>query len=530
VPVAAVLRFTFDFMMEASTMKRLAWNSLFGLALLLPACLNPAAVAEDGDDKPAVKKAADKKTGTPEFNKPDTPAVQKPDTHTVRAERLRIELKLSGTFESARAVELSLRPKAWSKLEVKQAVAHGAAVKKGEQVVELDLEDLQRAIKSAEQALALGELGLEEAKASLDALRRTTPITLAAAERNAKNANDDLKYFLEVDRAQSIKSAERSLRNSQYSLEYATEELNQLRQMYKADDLTEETEEIILKRAERSVENAQFSLESAKLRTARNLGTTLPRREVALVDSTKQQSFNLAKTVTTTQAGLTKAEIALEKQIIEHEQAARNLAELKADLQTLSTIRSPINGFVYFGRVQNGKWSGKGTFEAALQPGGAITAKQVFMTIVSPDVVRVRAQVSEKDLFQVKAGINGKGTATAFPDARFNLRVNSVGRIPSAPGQFDCVIDLVDASASSVAAGMGCQISLVTYDKPDALSVPAASVFSDTGEDEQYVFVVDGDAHARRTVKTGRKNGSLIEIVDGLKAGDAILDKKPEGE
>jgi len=500
----------FEFTMEASTMKHLAWNSLYGLTLLLlPVSLTLSAVADEDDDKSVV---------------------EKPASHTVKAERLRIELKLTGTFESSRTVELSLRPKAWSKLEVKQAVAHGMLVKKGEQLVELDLDDLERAIKSAEQALAIGKLGLDEQRVALDAQRKTTPIELAAAERNAKNANADLDYFLKVERAQSIKLTERALKSSQYSLEYTTEELNQLRQMYKADDLTEETEEIILKRAERSVESAQFSLESAKLRTARTLKTILPRRELELVDSTRRESFNLAKTVTTVAAGLKKAEIGLEKQLIEHAQAEENLAELKADHQTLSKIHSPIAGYVYFGRVQNGKWGGKGTFEAALQPGGAITAKQVFMTIVSPDVVRVRASVSEKELFQVRAGIKGAGNATAFPDAKFNLKVDSVGRIPSAPGLFDCVIDLTDKPVNSVAAGMSCELSLVTYDQPKALCVPAASVFSDDGDDEQYLYVIDGDAHARRSVKTGRSSGDRIEVVEGLKAGDVILVKKPEGD
>ena len=495
-------------------MKHLAWNSLYGLTLLLlPVSLTLSAVADEGDDKSAVKKP-----------------VKKPASHTVKAERLRIELTLTGTFESSRTVELSLRPKAWSKLEVKQAVAHGMVVKRGEQLVELDLDDLERAIKSAEQALAIGKLGLDEQRVALDAQRKTTPIELSAAERNAKNANDDLDYFLKVERAQSIKAAERALKSSQYSLEYTMEELNQLRQMYKADDLTEETEEIILKRAERSVESAQFSLASAKIRTARTLETILPRRELELVDSTRRESFNLAKTVTTVAAGLKKAEIGLEKQLIEHAQAEENLAELKADHQMLSKIHSPIDGYVYFGRVQNGKWGGKGTFEAALQPGGAITAKQVFMTIVSPDVVRVRASVSEKDLFQVRAGIKGAGKATAFPDAKFNLKVDSVGRIPSAPGLFDCVIELTDKPVNSVAAGMGCELSLVTYDQPKALCVPAASVFSDDGDDEQYVFVIDGDAHARRSVKTGRSSSDRIEVVEGLKAGDEILVKKPEGD
>jgi len=500
-------------------MQRPAWISLFSLTVvLLTVGFTSLGFADEDTKETAEPKPA-----------PAEKPTKKPATHTVKAERLLIELKLSGTFESARAVEIALRPKSWSKLEVKQAVAHGESVKKGDRLVELDLEELTRSIKSAEQALAIGKLGLDEARVNLEAQRKTTPIELESANRNAKNANDDLKYFLEVDKAQSIKSAERSLKSSQYSLEYATEELNQLRQMYKADDLTEETEEIILKRAERSVESAAFSLEYAKLRTARTLTTTIPRKEVTLVESTKRQSFNLARTVTTTEAALKKAEIGLEKLQIEHSLAREKLAELKADLKTLSRINSPIDGFVYFGRVQNGKWSGIGTLEAALQPGGALTAKKVFMTIVSPDVTRVRASVSEKDLYQVRKGVAGKGSATAFPDSKFELKVSSVGRIPSAPGQFDCVIDLVDGSKTSAVAGMSCQVSLVTYDQPDAFCVSAASVFSDAGEEEQYVFVVKNDGHARQVVKTGRQHGDRVEIVEGLNAADEILVKKPEG-
>lgn len=493
-------------------MKRIAWNALFGLALLISMGLTRPAVAQDGDDPVAVEEVAQ----------------EKPATYTVKEERLRIELKLSGTFESARAVDLSLRPKVWTKLEVKRAVKHGTVVAKGARLVELDLEDLQRAIKSAEQAVTLGKLGLNEAQVGLNAQRKTTPMSLEAAERSAKNANDDLKYFFDVERGLLVKTAERSLKSSRYYLEYATEELNQLRQMYEADDLTEETEEIILKRAERGVESAKYSLESAELRTAKTLKTTLPRREVALVESTKRESLNLQKVTTALAAGLKKAEIGLEKQQIELAKTVERLAELKADLQMLSELRSPISGIVYFGHVQDGKWSGKGASEAALEPGGTIAPKKVFMTVVSQDVVRVRTSVNEKDLYQVRRGLAGSGTATAFPDLKFNLRVESVARIPSAPGSFDCVIELVSIPDNSVAAGMGCKLTLVTYDQPKALSVSKASVFSDVGSDKQYVYVVDGDAHSRRPVKTGRSSGNGIEIVDGLKAGDVILVNKPK--
>ncbi len=462
--------------------------------------------------------------------KQEEPSLKRPATHTVKAEPLLIELNLTGTFESEHAAEISLRPKAWSKLEVKSAVGHGSEVKKGDQLVELDLDDLRRAVVSAEQSLTVSRLSLEEAKAGLAAQRKTTPLAIKSAERNVRNANDDLQYFLAVDRDQAIKGAERSLRSSQFALEYATEELNQLRQMYKADDLTEETEEIILKRAERSVESAQFSLESVKLRTARTLKTTIPRREVDLTESTKRESLNLAKTVATLTAGLTKAEIGFEKQRLEYAQAEERLGELKADLKMLTAITSPIDGFVYYGRVKSGNWSGQGTHEAELQRGGTVPAKKVFMTIVSTKVVRVRTSVSEKDLFQVRAGIKGKGTPTAFPEANVGLKVSSVGKIPSAPGKFGCVIDLVGDMNSPVSAGMSCEISLTTYDQPKALTVPVASVQTDASNEESYVYVVDGDSHARRTVSTGRRHDGRLEVVKGLQAGDEVLLSKPEGE
>ncbi len=474
--------------------------------------------------------AATSPVAADEEAKKEVPQSKPPATHTVTAEPFRIELNLTGTFESEHTAEISLRPKVWSKLDVKSAIDHGTDVKKGDQLVELDLEDLRRAIVSAEQTLAVSKLSLKEAEVGLEAQHKTTPMTIKAAERTVKNANDDLQYFFAVERDQAIKDAERSLKSSQFALEYATEELNQLRQMYKADDLTEETEEIILKRAERSVESAQFSLDSAKLRTAKSLRTIIPRREVELTESTKQESLNLVKTVTTLTAGLTKAEIGFEKQRLDYILAAKKLDELRTDLKTLAAIIAPIDGLVYYGRVQNGKWSGKGTNEADLQPGGAVAAKKVFMTIVSPKVVRIRTSISEKDLFQVRLGTKGQGAPTAFPDAKVGLKVSSVGRIPSAPGQFDCVIDIVDDIDSPVSAGMSCKFSLATYDQPKALTVPESSVLADAGTEESYVYVVDGDGHARRTVTTGRQHNGRLEIIKGIQAGDEVLLSKPEGE
>ena len=56
-----------------------------------------------------------------------------------------------------------------------------------------------------------------------------------------------MSLFLEEDRDWEKQRSESAVRRSQERLLYEEEELDQLEKMYKADDLTEETEEIILK-------------------------------------------------------------------------------------------------------------------------------------------------------------------------------------------------------------------------------------------------------------------------------------------
>ena len=85
---------------------------------------------------------------------------------------------------------------------------------------------------------------------------------LEASARAKKIADEDLNYFLNINRSFLDESAEFSLKNAQQSLEYSEEELKQLEKMYKADDLTEETEEIVLKRARNEVEQGKFYLKS----------------------------------------------------------------------------------------------------------------------------------------------------------------------------------------------------------------------------------------------------------------------------
>jgi membrane fusion protein, heavy metal efflux system len=53
--------------------------------------------------------------------------------------------------------------------------------------------------------------------------------------------------------------------------------------------------------------------------------------------------------------------------------------------------------------------------------------------------------------------------------------------------------------------------------------VPEAAVVHEG--DAAHVWVVAGDLLSYRAIKTGRTNDALVEVLDGLKAGERIVTK-----
>jgi multidrug efflux pump subunit AcrA (membrane-fusion protein) len=78
---------------------------------------------------------------------------------------------------------------------------------------------------------------------------------------------------------------------------------------------------------------------------------------------------------------------------------------------------------------------------------------------------------------------------------------------------------------------MNGSLKVTVYSQPDALTVPAKSVFNEGADDSQhYVYLsIDGKS-ARRDVKVGRRTEAHVEILEGLQEGDLVLIKKPDDE
>ena len=219
-------------------------------------------------------------TATPS---PSAPPTLAPPTHTVARAPAKPKVTLDAILEATDMAPVKLETKAWTDLTVLEAVPHGARVRKGDVLVKLDTDKLKEQITDLEQDQAAAVLALELAQYELENLQQATPLRLDAARRTHRNATEDLGYFERIGREQREKMSKFNLKSAEQRLESAREELRQLEKMYKADDLTEETEEIILKRQKFAVESAELGLESAKLSTELALKTSIPREAETLL-------------------------------------------------------------------------------------------------------------------------------------------------------------------------------------------------------------------------------------------------------
>jgi multidrug efflux pump subunit AcrA (membrane-fusion protein) len=461
-------------------------------------------------------------------------AAVKPPTHKVEKGPFKIDVTLKGVFEAAEMTEIALSPEAWTPdtrgmLTVKKAVEHGKAVKKGDLLLTLDLEKIDQAIRDLEGDLHLSDVANKQAEEELPVLEKSTPLDLALAERGKKLADEDLKKFLEVDRPLSVKSANFTVKSAEHYLEYAKEELRQLEKMYRANDLREETEEIILKRQRHAVESAAFSLESSKIRRDQTLNVDLPRQEQTLKERVVRDGLSLDKAKSTLPLALSQKRVALEKAKYEHAKSADRLHKLQKDREMM-TVKAPADGVAYYGKCVKGHWTTAATVGPRLQMGGVLMPDEVILTLVKPRPLFVRAVVEEKDLRYIRPGLQGKVQPVIDPEQKLPAHVEQVAAVPETPGTFDARIHLdSDKEAAALMPGMACTVKFVVYQQAAALTVPAAAVFAEElDEDKHFVYVVDqAGMHTKRSVAVGKTADGRVEILSGLREGDEILQTKP---
>ena len=444
-------------------------------------------------------------------------------THKVKAEPFKVEIALNGIFAAVKAHPVIIRPKAWADLTLAaDAVGHGARVAKGDVLVQLKTDKLEQKIADGRLTLEAAKLDMAVAQAEYAFATNSAALDRATAVRTLARLQEDFDRYEKKIKLYNEKSAKFSLTSSEHSLAYAREELKQLQKMYEADDITEETEEIILKRAKHTVARSQHFLERTVMSTDATLKLTLPREHEDKTDALTRAQLATVKATGTHEEKLRKLAIGLTQQVNALKRAEEAQAKLESDLDRL-TIKAPATGVVYYGKFTDGVWGGQKLIRPKLRAEGKLTAGEVFITVVEERPLQILGNITEKDFRKVNRADTGWATPTAAPADRVGVKVTHISRVPTAPGLYAVALSADAANQSYLLPGMNAAVKLKVYENAAALTVPNGALHVNA-QGKSMVKRKGADGNAVETVvKLGVSHGGKTEVKEGLKEGDEIL-------
>lgn len=183
----------------------------------------------------------------------------------------------------------------------------------------------------------------------------------------------------------------------------------------------------------------------------------------------------------------------------------RSELELARQQLTDTVITSPIDGAVRVRQVTVGE------YRAAGAP---------VLTIVRTDPLRLQLAVPERAAVDVREGqavrvrVEGDTAVHTGRVARIGAALDEVNRtLP--------IEAVVGNQAGLIRPGQFATADVVVGSDAESLLVPADAIVSFAGV-QRVLVVADGKVHEQR-VRTGRREGEDVEVMEGLNAGDVVV-------
>jgi len=418
-------------------------------------------------------------------------------------------------------VLLRVDPLGWKDFTILEILPHGSVVAKGDTLVRFDPGEINRKIEDARSQLASAALSLDQAERDAKLLEETSAHKLEGIRRAADTANEENTYFTQIRRKATEDSATQALKRSQQMLANQREELKQLSKMYEADDITENTEEIILVRQQDAVASAEFALRMEVLDHKRTLEVSLPREAKTLADSERDTGIAFKKAESDIPRAIELSKLALLSLKTASQRAKQDLTDLETDRLQFE-FKAPAAGQFYHGPIENGRWT-VGDLAKSLVTHGRAPLHVPFATFVpGAAMLNLVAFIDEATSRTIKSDLTATATLAGREDLEVPVKICKIASAPGPDGSWR--VDLTPSWPGELApvAGATAQVRLITYQQATAIVVPNQALSFAAHGWTVEVKLADGKTEAR-PVKRGRVSKEETEILSGLEIGQVVV-------
>lgn len=358
----------------------------------------------------------------------------------------------------------------------------GTRVEKDEVVCELDSANLR-------DQLVTQEITTKRAFADLEQAQKTREV-----------AEISVKEYLEGTFPQEQESAEGQIKLAEADLVRARERSEWSDKMLKIGYVTSSqntADHLTLQKSEFSLREARTKLEVL-------------------------QKYSRQKQVKELQANVEKAlsdELA-KKATYELEMSK----ERKLKVQIAScTLKAPGKGLVVYANEANRF----GSNQPQIEEGASVRERQKIFSLPDITQMRVNTKVHESMVDRIHKGLKARIRVDAFAQQVLDGTVENVQPLPDPTSFFASDVKVyttlvgIDNPLPGLRPGMTAQVEILVTQLDDVLSVPVQAVLEFKGKDYVYVGRPDGE-FVRREVKVGTTNDKLVEVKEGLQAGEEV--------
>ncbi len=169
-------------------------------------------------------------------------------------------------------------------------------------------------------------------------------------------------------------------------------------------------------------------------------------------------------------------------------------------------VKATINGIINARKVNEGSYA---------------QLNSTLGSIVDISTLKVKVNVSEKDVFMLRSGDSVEISTDVYPGRSFFGYVDNISSKAMDDHTFPVEIRLPNSSQFPLKGGMFARVNFTSITARKALVIPREALTGSVRNAQ--VFVVQGKIARLRNVTIGRESGQLLEILNGLEEGELVV-------
>ncbi len=268
-----------------------------------------------------------------------------------------------------------------------------------------------------------------------------------------------------------------------------------------------------LRQAEEAVNQARSRFENAKLQRERI--EALYKR--AVISKKEADVADMEYTVAEAQLASSQQQLKLLREGARQEVREATQAKLKEMEAILEQERTRLQNTMIVAPFR-GEVSRK-----YIDAGALVSPSTPLANLVHTETLKIVANILEKDISLLRAGMKAKIQVESYPGRIFEGRVEKINSALDLATRTLQVEIYIPNSDRSLKPGMFAHVELILLEKPQTLVIPREAVLGMSSE--MYVFVVEGKQAVRKPITIGYEQDRIVEVLKGLNQGDMIIIK-----